>query len=66
MVIYWLYFIFPAVLALAGVARMPNQHTNYQYLNFKALWWMFIFSLTLLIGLRHEVGGDWDNYIRYF
>jgi len=66
MVIYWLYFIFPAVLALAGVARMPNQHTNYQYLNFKALWWIFIFSFIILIGLRFEIGGDWDTYITIF
>ena len=66
MIIYWLYFIFPAVLALAGVARMPNPHTNYQYLNFKALWLIFIIAFIILIGLRFEIGGDWENYIRIF
>tara|TARA_B110000238_G_C16141935_1_gene446784 strand:- start:2444 stop:3418 length:975 start_codon:yes stop_codon:yes gene_type:complete len=29
-----------------------------------SVWWLFIFALTLLIGLRHDVGGDWSNYLR--
>ena len=66
MITYWLYFLFPAVLSLAGKARIPNEITNHQYLNIKALWWLYILALTILIGFRFEVGGDWENYIRIF
>lgn len=63
MVIYWLMFILPAIAALAagkgykrnreGLARMTPA---------------FLFtglSLVILIGLRHQVGGDWFNYLRH-
>lgn len=66
MIVYWLFFIFPAILAISGQARTPSLLTNYQFLNIGRLWWLFIFSLTILIGFRHEVGGDWDNYLMIF
>ena len=27
-------------------------------------WWVMFGMLSLMIGLRHEVGGDWGNYLR--
>ena len=66
MIIYWLYFLFPAILALAGKSRISKTLSGNQSLRFGGLWWFFVTTLTLLIGLRHEVGGDWKNYIRIF
>tara|TARA_Y100000817_G_scaffold314627_1_gene314216 strand:- start:1322 stop:2410 length:1089 start_codon:yes stop_codon:yes gene_type:complete len=66
MIVYWLFFIFSAILAISGQARTPSLLTNYQFLIIGKLWWLCIFSLTILIGLRYEVGGDWDNYLRIF
>lgn len=66
MVVYWLFFLFPAILALSGKARLPHRISKYQSLSIGGLWWICILALTILIGLRHEVGGDWENYIRIF
>ena len=66
MVVYWLFFLFPAILALSGKARIPHRISKYQSLSIGGLWWICILALTILIGLRHEVGGDWENYIRIF
>ena len=66
MIVYWLFFIFPAILALSGKARTPNAITNHQPLTIGALWWLSGICLIILIGFRHEVGGDWDNYLRIF
>lgn len=55
---YWLMFLLPAWAVLtpgrlkAGQAWVP---------------WALVFALfTLMMGLRHEVGGDWLNYIPLF
>ena len=66
MVVYWFYFVFAAFFALVGKKRLANPINNQQSININGLWWLFVFALTLLIGFRHEVGGDWDNYIRIF
>ena len=66
MEIYWLFFLFPATLALVGKARDINVLSKYQSLNIGPLWWLVVFALTMLIGLRYEVGGDWKNYIRLY
>ena len=66
MVVYWFYFVFEAFFALVGKKRLANPINHQQSININGLWWLFVFALTLLIGFRHEVGGDWDNYIRIF
>jgi len=66
MIVYWLYFIFPAILALSGKVRSPHPISQNRSLVFGGLWWFIVLALTFLIGLRHEVGGDWKNYIRIF
>lgn len=56
MIPYWLGFIFPVMLLFANVSRRHQ-----------AAMWLFVFALfTLFIGLRHQVGGDWFNYLRNF
>src|SRR5210317_1932049 len=53
---YWLIFILP----LAGV-NAQNRTSN------QRLAWFFILSLLVLfIGLRFQVGGDWNNYLGHF
>jgi len=54
MSIYWLIFIFPALLSLSSI-RLDHR------LN-AALFLLFGIALILVIGLRYEVGGDWFRY----
>ncbi|CAN1496812.1 EpsG family [Burkholderiaceae bacterium] len=59
MLAYWLLF---AVSAWRADYRLPygvTATTNWPN------WWLLIFGLlVLMIGLRHEVGGDWGNYVQ--
>lgn len=55
---YWLMFLFPAWAVLMPGRLKPAQ-----------AWvpWAFVFMLfALMMGLRHEVGGDWGNYLPHF
>lgn len=55
---YWLMFLFPAWALL-----MPRRLKSSQ----AWLPWAVVFVLfSLMMGLRHEVGGDWLNYIPLF
>ncbi len=60
---YWLLFLIPAYLAISRLKPVPYSSLNLNA-NKWSLSWRFIFLiLTLMIGLRHEVGGDWVTYI---
>jgi len=55
---FWLMFLIPAWAVLTPRRLKPSQ-----------AWipWAFVWVLfTLMIGLRHEVGGDWLNYLPQF
>lgn len=55
---YWLMYFVPALPALLKTTRRR-----------KLLWlpWIILgISFTVFIGLRHEVGGDWFNYIHHY
>jgi hypothetical protein len=62
---YWLMYAFPCLLALAasgadGVpASSPRPASSY------FAWFLVWLVLTVLIGLRFQVGGDWQNYARF-
>lgn len=64
---YWLMFLVPAALALQEAARVHPQ-TGHVLLPQRVppAWWGSLLALTLLVGWRHEVGGDWFNYLRNF
>lgn len=54
--LYWLLFVLP----LAGV------HQQVRTGNQRIAWLFLMTLLTLCIGLRDRVGGDWNNYLRQF
>jgi hypothetical protein len=58
--VYWLLFFVPALAVLMRSRTLvdtPAPHDNF------SVWAITWFLLTLLIGYRHEVGGDWGNYL---
>ena len=55
---YWLLFALPALLALTQPG--PSQRYRRQW---PAEWWAAYLVLVAMIGLRHEVGGDWIAYL---
>jgi hypothetical protein len=59
MLIYWLLFAYPALMALAYPAMAgPSSRAAGQSLAKAG----FVLFYTLLAGVRHEIGGDWGNY----
>ncbi len=62
---YFILYIIPAILAISHISTQRVQ-TN----RWSIYWIIFTVILILMIGMRHEVGGDWQNdlngYIRYF
>ena len=60
---YWFLFIVPALLALKK-RKMQIQGGNSKKSKHWTFGWYFIFIFfVLMIGFRHEVGGDWNQYI---
>jgi hypothetical protein len=58
---YWMMFLFPAVAALS---RPNPRFAGRRGLN--GPWTLVWLALTLIIGFRHSVGGDWGNYLRRY
>lgn len=62
---YWIMFLLPAVAAMgAGTVRDLNTDGT-RRVRFSVVWVAVATLLTLAIGFRFEVGGDWFNYFRY-
>lgn len=58
MIPYWSLFALPALAALFRRRLVPGQ---------QHLVWVFVAAITVLfIGLRFEVGGDWQAYLLHF
>ena len=55
---YWILFAMPAWLAIKN-RNLPLSASR----RWSQMWWFVFFFLVLMIGLRHEVGGDWGNYL---
>ena len=55
---FWLMFLVPAWAVLVS-KRLPDRQRF-------AAWWAIGTLFALMIGLRHEVGGDWFNYLDHF
>jgi hypothetical protein len=58
MFVYWLMFLLPA---WASFFKVRNTRAAVLF-GWAATW----LTLTLLIGFRHNVGGDWGNYLRHY
>lgn len=58
---YWLLFIFPAWLALTRLR--PDVGGVNPHVRWSSQWRAVFVLLVLMVGLRHEVGGDWLNYL---
>lgn len=66
---YWLMFLLPAWAALNERSPGPGKGrvgTAVRTVRIPAAWWGVIVALTLLIGWRYKVGGDWFNYLSSF
>lgn len=57
---YWLLFLLPALQAITKLRNRVPPLTGERWSD---LWRLMLVFLTLMIGLRHEVGGDWFAYI---
>ncbi|WP_295396401.1 EpsG family protein [uncultured Thiodictyon sp.] len=57
-------FLLPAFAALNGGWRRPSAVTGLRSLRLDVEWLLAVLVLTLLIGFRFHVGGDWENYLR--
>jgi hypothetical protein len=63
---YWFIFLFPAFFAFIGIDRKLHSYNKFFATKLDFMWWMVVILLTIIAGLRYEVGGDWFNYIRIF
>lgn len=57
MLIYWLMYLLPVSMVIFVEKRGKSPLSPFLFLG-------FLFAL--LIGFRHEVGGDWPNYMRHY
>lgn len=66
MTTYFISYFSLFLLTLIGQNRAQNPLTGYFNNRLSILWIVLILYLTIMIGLRHEVGGDWLNYLWSF
>jgi hypothetical protein len=64
MITYWLMFL-PAAAGALYVQRRIAAGSSTRVLELGPVWWLVVLLLTLLIGYRFEVGGDWGSYMNY-
>jgi len=58
MFVYWLIFLLMAWFAVTRLRPVQSQSARWS-----ASWHAVFWLLVLVIGLRHEVGGDWSSYL---
>lgn len=66
MSLYFVFFSFFAFFAIIGSSRI-NSGNHYQRLDTSIdfAWYLVLIFLTMIIGFRLEVGGDWGSYLNY-
>jgi hypothetical protein len=60
---YWLLFIMPAYWAISRLKPRPQAALLARGDRWPFVWKSIFVFLVLIIGWRHEVGGDWFNYM---
>lgn len=63
---YWLMFLLPAWVAYEGRDHARYLANGRPSLALQGGWLVLLLALTLLIGFRFRVGGDWNNYYRVY
>ncbi|MDC0091609.1 EpsG family protein [Gammaproteobacteria bacterium] len=66
MTAYWLLFLSASFLAVIASNRVFTTNNTAELYRINSLWWTIIAMLSIIIGLRHEVGGDWSGYLQIF
>ncbi|MFN3144905.1 MAG: EpsG family protein [Paracoccaceae bacterium] len=62
---YWLFFLLPAMMAIEGNPRWRLRRDGTRSVKIDASWFAVLIFLTVIIGWRYDVGGDWSNYFRF-
>lgn len=62
--VYWLMFLVPALAAIEETSMRTG--VGVASIRVPPSWRMTMVLLILLVGLRHEVGGDWFTYLNHF
>ena len=62
---YWLMFVVPAIVALMSEVDRARSRPSSVSARLNEAWIAVAAVLTLLIGYRYEVGGDWFTYYHY-
>ena len=60
---YWLLFLVPAFLAVSKLKPIQTKAIEERRRRLTFDWKLILALLVLMIGLRHQVGGDWDSYV---
>ena len=66
MIPYFILFITPAWVALLSPPLKSLRADGTRPLRVDGVWILIIVTLTLVVGFRYEIGGDWGSYLRYF
>lgn len=62
---YWILFALPALLALASPPTHNQRRDGTRFTRFDPIWVLVLVLLTVMIGFRYRVGGDWGAYFTY-
>ena len=60
---YWILFFIPAYFAIARLKPISESANVNRSDHWPFMWKCVFVFLVLMIGLRHEVGGDWEPYL---
>lgn len=63
--LYWLMFLLPATVAILAPRHRPSASTGLRSVKLNVAWLVTILGLSVLIGFRFQVGGDWFSYLGY-
>jgi hypothetical protein len=66
MIAYFLVFSIFAIYAMVANKTQYQFNPKYFFINLNPFWVFNIIFLTVFIGLRYRVGGDWGTYLYYF
>jgi hypothetical protein len=65
MIPYWTLFLVPALIAMSSPPTRRVRRDGTRFNRFDGAWLLVTIALTLMIGLRYRVGGDWGAYFTY-